>query len=88
LTAIGFSHSTGFPHSIAVSTSRKWQELGVATKTASTAGDRHKSIADENAFGMLCSRADSLALHISLRDSAVTRQFLDNSNPGISRFAA
>src|SRR5712692_913051 len=88
LIAIGFSHSTGFPHSIASSTSCRWQALGVATNTASTSGERHKSSAESKASGMLYCRAASCAWLRSRRESAVTRQFRASPKPGISRLTA
>src|SRR6266545_8118892 len=84
----GFSQSTALPASTAVSTSERWHELGVVTRTASTSGDLQSSATELKARGMLYSLADSFACLMSRRESAVTRQFFDQEKPGIKRLTA
>src|SRR5580698_1340976 len=88
LIAMGFSHSTGLACLTARSTSRKCQEFGVATNTASTCEDWHKASAESNARGMSYWRADSSAFSKVRRERAVTRQLRADWKPGISRLTA
>src|SRR5581483_8013989 len=53
IQAHGLLADHGFLHSIAVSTSSRWQALGVATNTASTSGLLHRVLTDVKASGML-----------------------------------
>ena len=81
---IGFSQSTGLPWAIAIITSDRCSAFGVATNTASTSGDRHRSATESNARGILYCAADSRAAAMSRRESAVTWQPRASANPGIS----
>src|ERR1700732_3701588 len=70
---IGFSQSTGLPVSIASRTFFRCEQLGVATKTASTSGERQRAAAESKAWGILYSAAEVSACFKSRRNNAVTR---------------